>query len=870
MHEVKNQKNHHPMKNSLLQNRHLSELRNTSIDSLTHTAKVAIATKLKTTSDTFQHSKEKKKVNTAKFYTGASQEEIPVKTIKNGIVITDDNRYIGIVEVLPINYDIKSTMEKSYVINSYKELFHNGPCKLQVKVMSDTLNPAALIDNIKKNCKNQSNPQIKAALDDYFTYIQILSSYNSVYKRFFIIFEYDGNGFGQKAASLDEIISTMAETRDHIKNIMKDCGNVCIYPDNETLFVSEFLYYFFNRKTSKKESFEDRYHRIESDFQQFNTATNKDKEFTYPDLFAPKGLHFINRDYIFWDGYYYGYIGIDGNSWPESAYWAWTQQVFNFGANVDVDYIYKRNPKELTMISLKNLNALTSENLKDSIKREHKGRAEQASKKLSNNNFVYQNMKAGDDLFDCAIILTIREETPSQLSATKRKIEKELTKSYFSFNSSYLFCEDYFRMTMPFLYLTPIFQELKHNILTSAAKAMYPCISYQLYDPTGIVLGLHNGSVVAINNFNTLLYKNANILLLGTTGSGKTFTEQLIGRRSLLSGIKCFFLIPKKGYEYKKGCELVGGTYIKLVPGSKDCINIMEIRPEGKLNKDLLDEDAEIDNNCYLAKKINNIIIWLQLLLGKEELSIDEYNDLNVALVNVYDSFGITMDNTSIFNSKTGDIKEMPILQDLYEETKKYQSLARITKILDPFIYGNCSNMNGQTNVDLDNDYIVYDIDEDLIGKKLLPSFLYIGFENIYSAVKEDIYSKKIINLDEVWKMTETDDCSDQVRNAVKIVRGYYASVIIGTQELKDFLNNSKATSVLSTTEIKIFLNMQDEDLEKAKNIFHLTASDYELIKKFHRGEGLFVTNRDKLTIQIIATQQEFDAFNTDGNYRKR
>ena len=92
------------------------------------------------------------------------------------------------------------------------------------------------------------------------------------------------------------------------------------------------------------------------------------------------------------------------------------------------------------------------------------------------------------------------------------------------------------------------------------------------------------------------------MLIMGVAGAGKTFTEQLIGRRMFLNGTRCFFLIPKKGHEYLPGCESVDGTYIKLRPGSTDCINIMEIRPEGEIDRSVLNDDAIVSNDNLLAK----------------------------------------------------------------------------------------------------------------------------------------------------------------------------------------------------------------------------------------------------------------------------
>ena len=67
-------------------------------------------------------------------------------------------------------------------------------------------------------------------------------------------------------------------------------------------------------------------------------------------------------------------------------------------------------------------------------------------------------------------------------------------------------------------------------MLTSAAASCYPFTSFEMSDENGILLGVnqHNNSLVIVDIFNSRVYKNANMVLLGTSGAGKTFTLQLI------------------------------------------------------------------------------------------------------------------------------------------------------------------------------------------------------------------------------------------------------------------------------------------------------------------------------------------------------
>ncbi|MCO7110786.1 hypothetical protein NIA69_18925 [Gemmiger formicilis] len=78
----------------------------------------------------------------------------------------------------------------------------------------------------------------------------------------------------------------------------------------------------------------------------------------------------------------------------------------------------------------------------------------------------------------------------------------------------------------------------------------------------------YNNSLVSLDNFNTHIYKNANMAILGTSGAGKTFTMQLIARRMRLAGTPVYIIAPLKGHEFYRQAKALNGTIIRIVPGS--------------------------------------------------------------------------------------------------------------------------------------------------------------------------------------------------------------------------------------------------------------------------------------------------------------
>ena len=160
-----------------------------------------------------------------------------------------------------------------------------------------------------------------------------------------------------------------------------------------------------------------------------------------------------------------------------------------------------------------------------------------------------------------------------------------------------------------------LFKKYHRNILTSTAASFYPFVSFELCDTNGVLLGVnkYNNSLVSLDNFNTRIYKNANMAILGTSGAGKTFTMQLIARRMRLAGTPVYIIAPLKGHEFYRQAKALNGTIIRIVPGSPDCINVMEIRKIDHTSSELL--DGPMPEQSELAAKIQKLHIFFSLLI---------------------------------------------------------------------------------------------------------------------------------------------------------------------------------------------------------------------------------------------------------------
>lgn len=173
---------------------------------------------------------------------------------------------------------------------------------------------------------------------------------------------------------------------------------------------------------------------------------------------------------------------------------------------------------------------------------------------------------------------------------------------------------------------------------------------------------------------------------------------QLMALRMRRKNIQVFIIAPDKGHEFARACNNIGGTFVSISPASPNCINVMEIRPADTKASDLL--DGYMTERSELAAKIQSLHIFFSLLIP--DMSHEEKQLLDEAMVRCYQEKGITHDNQSLFNpERPGEYRKMPILGDLHKILLQKEECKRIANILNRLVSGSASSFNQQTNVDL-------------------------------------------------------------------------------------------------------------------------------------------------------------------------
>ena len=768
---------------------------------------------------------------------------------------------------------LQSSEEQYNILSSFASWLKISPMKLQFKSITRKADSDKHIAMIRKELSIEDNAQCKAMGEDYIRLIKDVGSREALTRRFFLIYQYEAIGRSE-SDDYSKIYSMLVSAEQNARAYFMQCGNNIIQPQNPDQAVAEILYMFFNRRSCVDEPFTDRVNRVIID-----TMAAKGKiigidpipHISVRHFIAPRGLDLSHYNYIVMDGRYYCFLYIKGNGYPSTVRGGWMSSLINAGEGIDIDVHLSRENRSKTIDKVAQRIRLNRTKLKGM--QDTSTDYEELTNSIQAGYYIKNGIaNHNEDLFYMSVFVTISAKTYDELLWRKQQMT-DMLKSMDMYLSDCRFQqEDALRSVMPFLQISPKLQKkTQRNVLTSGAASTYMFTSFEMSDDFGVLLGVnrHNNSLCIVDLFNTKINKNANLTMCGTSGTGKTFTLQLLALRMRMRGIQCYIIAPIKGHEFKRACSKIGGEFIKIAPGSPHCINVMEIRHTISPEMELIDEVDYNDMDSMLARKIQQLMIFFSLLIP--DMTNEEEQMLDEALIKTYNEFGITHDNNSLYADATcfpPKLKKMPILGDLHKHLLENPMTTRIAAIVSRFVTGSAQSFNRQTNVDLTNKYIVLDLSE--LKGKLLPVGMMIALDYVWDNIKADRVKKKAIMIDEIWQLIGASSnklAAEFCLEIFKVIRGYGGAAIAATQDLSDFfsLDDGKyGRAIINNSKNKIILNLEQDEAQYVKDVLKLTRTEVRSITQFERGEALIHSNNNKVPVVIKASVEEKEMITTD------
>jgi hypothetical protein len=440
--------------------------------------------------------------------------------------------------------------------------------------------------------------------------------------------------------------------------------------------------------------------------------------------------------------------------------------------------------------------------------------------------------KGVERFFQFSFYINLSADTVTELEEATKQLRTTLASLLLTAKTATLQMEEGFKSSIP-MAQDRLF--IARNMDTTSLASTFPFTSAVLTQNKGIMYGINqqNGSLIIFDRFSL---ENANEVVLGKSGAGKSYLIKLEIMRQFMLGVEVIVVDPEG--EYETLVNELGGEVVEFSSASPIKINPFDLSE--------LYEPGENE----LGLKILALHGLMKLIMG----NLDPEHDaiLDRALVETYHQKGITPDPAT-------QKLTPPLLEDLYKTLLGMETQAgkEMAFQLEKFIKGSASGIfNQASNFDITNPLTVFNIKN--LEEELRPIAMHIILDFVWTKVKKSL-KKRVLVLDEAWYMMKFEDSASFVYSIAKRARKYYLGLTTATQDVEDFLKTDYGKAVLTNSSIQILLKQGTAEVDLVGETFYLSEGERELLLSADIGEGLFFAGQNHVAIKALGAPFEHD-----------
>ncbi len=390
--------------------------------------------------------------------------------------------------------------------------------------------------------------------------------------------------------------------------------------------------------------------------------------------------------------------------------------------------------------------------------------------------------------------------------------------------------------------------KIRHNLNTGALSTTFPFTSADLSQEDGILYGInmHNSGLVIFDRFSL---ENANMVVFAKSGAGKSFTVKLEALRSMMVGIDVIIIDPEN--EYRKLCDAVGGSYVRLSLNSATRINPFDLPKvvDTKEANDALRSNLVTLHGLFRLMLSSSAPVTSGDGASGFGLTPQEEADLDQALIDTYSRAGITSD--PLTHQATP-----PTIANLYDTLLHMGGTGpQLAQRLRKYTTGTFAGIfSQQSNVEINNSMVVFNIRD--LEDELRPVAMYIVLSHIWNITRSD-QRKRMLIVDEAWQLMKYPDSANFIFSLAKRARKYKLGLTTITQDVEDFMGSKMGRAIVNNASMQLLLKQSTSTVDVVSEVFKLTDEEKKRLSNFPVGQGLFFAGQNHVHIQIHASPTE-------------
>ncbi len=492
----------------------------------------------------------------------------------------------------------------------------------------------------------------------------------------------------------------------------------------------------------------------------------------------------------------------------------------------------------------------------------------------------FTSMVAGSQAknFDFQMHIMVSADTKEMLELKKMNVKNYLDAMELKAISLRFEQEKVLKSMLPIFPSQDIEQRIGTPIPSVTVAAMYPFIFDSIKDPgLSTLLGVDfSGGVILFNQF---LYKirkehnrnNANMIMLGTSGSGKSTAAKLLLRTHIRNGCQIVIIDPED--EFRDITKSFGGDTIDIGKGGDfGLINPLEV---------VFDADEEEIKNGMGYTVLNRTLQFLKGFMKYYNPTIE--NDVLAMFSDVvqdtYKRFGIDFETDfSHFTSA-----DFPIFSDVYatikgrllsmtDQTKERDIMERLELEVRPIVKELRFYFDGHTTLRRNSDFMVFNIKELMNSDSNIRNALLFNVLKYAWGLCLDSSVDTVMLVDEAHVLLgdKNQQGAEFLAQVQRRARKYNTGTIIITQQPSDFAAPAVITegkAIFDNASYYLVMGLKKQAVEDLSLLIDLNENEKESIKRYSQGEALFVCGSRRMRINIAVTKEELESFGSGGGF---
>ena len=585
---------------------------------------------------------------------------------------------------------------------------------------------------------------------------------------------------------------------------------------------------------------------------------------------APKGLEFKAGSFVISDKYATILTAISYPRYIQPGYLA------SLTSMSGIKVVIKHIPMPFSSIS-KMLNKEIAD-LKQRYQEEHDRTIQERIRQNyeSLEQFITQLAASQSKIYDFQMHIMITANDEEELNSKKFQVKNYLEAMEIRAVPLRFEQEKVLKSILPIYERQDIEDRIGTPIPSPTLAAMYPFIFDSIKDPgLSTLLGVDfSGGVILFNQFLYQIKKehnrnNANLIILGTSGSGKSTAAKILLRTHIRNNCQLVLIDPEG--ELEEMTKRYGGDFIDLGKGGEyGMVNPLEVIVDA-------DED-EIEGGLgytVLTRSLQSIKAFMKYY--DPSITEDVLNMFTEVVQETYRRFGI--DFNTDFTRYTS--RDYPTFKDVYatikgrlasmvEKTQEKDVMERLELKIRPIVKELRYYFDGHTTIDSNSNFVTFNIRELMNADENIRNALFFNILKYAWGLTLNKNVNTILQVDEAHVLLSGKNTlgADFLAQIQRRSRKYNTGTIIITQQPSDFSDPSVITqgkAIFDNASYYLVMGLKKQAVEDLAKLIDLNDNEKESIKGYTQGEALFVCGSRRMRINVIATEQELDSFGSGG-----